>query len=73
VRTLLTLAQYKLLITSMKRPGTGLSFEIRITIHEIINAILPGEASLDLHSEIQFFTDITFYDQLQRRMLISRY
>lgn len=74
MRELQTLsARYQLLIVFMRRPGTGLSFGIRTVIHATVNAILPEETGLDLHSDIQFLTDSAILDQFQERTLIIRH
>lgn len=73
MKTLLTLARNKLLIAFMKRPETGMSFEIRTPIHGIIRVSLREELGLDLHSLVRFFTDFTIFDQFRRITPISRY
>ena len=73
VKTLLTLAQYKLLNIFMRWPGTGLSFEIQIPSHTIINAFSPGENNLYLHSGIKLLSGLVFFDQFQVRTLITRH
>ncbi len=65
MRTLLTLARYKLLIESMRRPGIGLSYEIRVVIQGIITISLLEKAGVDPESEIQFLTDSALFDQFQ--------
>jgi len=72
VRTLLTLAQYKLLITSMKWQGGGLSQEIRIGIQEIITVFLLEKAGLDSDSAIEFLTGSALFDKFQVRTLTTR-
>ncbi len=73
MRTLLTLAQYKLLITSMKWQGAGLSQETQIGIQEIIAVFLLEKAGLDSESEIQFLTGSALFDQFLVRTLIIRH
>ena len=73
MKTLLTLAQYKLLITSMKWQGAGLSQAIRIVIQEIITISLLEKAGMDSDSEIQFLTGSALFDQLLVRTLITRH
>jgi len=51
----------------------SLSVEIRITIHEIINAISLKKAGHYQHSAIQFLIDFAFLDQFQREMQITRH
>ena len=65
MRTLLTLARYKLLIVLMKRPRTGLSFGIRTVIQEIITISLLEKTGLDSDSAIQFLTGSALFDQFQ--------
>lgn len=68
-----TLALYKLLITSMKWQGAGLSQEILIGIQEIITISLLEKAGMDSDSEIQFLTGSALFDQFLVRTLITRH
>jgi len=65
-------AQNMLPIVFMRRPGTSLSFEIRIVIQEIITISLLEKAGLNSDLEIQVLTGSALFDQFQRRTPITR-
>ncbi|OPX28493.1 MAG: hypothetical protein B1H09_07760 [Gemmatimonadaceae bacterium 4484_173] len=66
-------ARNMLPIAFMKRPRTGLSFEIQITIHAIIHTFLQKKAGLDSDSAIQFLTGSALFGQFRGRTLIIRH
>ncbi len=66
-------ARNMLPIAFMKRPRTGLSFEIRISTHATINTVLPEETGLNPDSVIQFMTGSVLFDQFQGRTPITRH
>ena len=72
MRTLLTPAQNKLLITSMKRQGMALLFEIRIPVSTGVNAILPEETGQNPDSTTQFLTGSCRFEQFPVRTPSTR-